>query len=118
MYIKRIRKQKGYSHENMAHELDISQVAYSKIEKRDTKLSVERLYKIAEILNVKVEILLDIQPSNQFNQTNTESTTGYLQQIANFYQDNKEQNEKIIALYEARLQDKDRLIVQLEKLVK
>lgn len=116
--IKRIRKQKGYSHENMAHELDISQVAYSKIEKRDTKLSVERLYKIAEILNVKVEILLDIQPSNQFNQTNTESTTGYLQQIANFYQDNKEKTEKIIQLYEARLQDKDRLIVQLEKLVK
>ena len=31
--IKRIRKQKGYSHEYVAHELDISQVAYSKLEK-------------------------------------------------------------------------------------
>ncbi len=31
----------------------------------------------------------------------------------NFYQENKEQNEKIIKLYEARLQDKERLIVQL-----
>ena len=30
-----------------------------------------------------------------------------------FYQENKEQNEKIIKLYEARLQDKERLIVQL-----
>ncbi|TRX04174.1 helix-turn-helix domain-containing protein [Flavobacterium gawalongense] len=31
--IKDIRKQKGFSHEYMAHMLDISQVAYSKIEK-------------------------------------------------------------------------------------
>uniref|UniRef100_UPI00404888C5 helix-turn-helix domain-containing protein n=1 Tax=Flavobacterium sp. TaxID=239 RepID=UPI00404888C5 len=48
--IKDIRKEKGYSHEYMAHMLDISQVAYSKIEKQETKLSVERLFKIAEIL--------------------------------------------------------------------
>ena len=36
--IKEIRKQKGYSHEYIAHELDISQVAYIKLEKGDTKL--------------------------------------------------------------------------------
>ncbi len=41
--IKTIRKQKGYSHEYIAHELDISQVAYSKLEKNETKLTVERL---------------------------------------------------------------------------
>jgi len=33
--------------------LDISQVAYSKIEKNETKLTVERLFKIAEILELK-----------------------------------------------------------------
>lgn len=116
--IKRLRKQKGYSHENMAHELDISQVAYSKLEKNDTKLSVERLYNIAEILEVEVSELLDIKATNQLNQTNNENSTGYLQQIDHFYQDNKEQNAKIIELYEARLKDKDRLIAQLERLVK
>lgn len=31
--IREVRKQKGYSHEYIAHELDISQVAYSKLEK-------------------------------------------------------------------------------------
>lgn len=113
--IKEIRKQKGYSHEYVAHELDISQVAYSKLEKNETKLSVERLYKLAEILEVNVGELLDIKPTNQFNQTNKENTTGYLQQTANFYQDSKEQNEKIIQLYEARLEDKDRLIKILEE---
>tara|TARA_B110000503_G_C7165671_1_gene421792 strand:+ start:337 stop:567 length:231 start_codon:yes stop_codon:yes gene_type:complete len=73
------------------------------------------LYKIAAILEVKVGDILDIQPNNQFNQTNKENSTAYLQQTANFYQENKEQNEKIIVLYEARLQDKDVLIAQLQK---
>lgn len=122
--VKRIRKHKGYSHEYMAHMLDISQVAYSKLEKNNTKLSVERLYKLAEILEVEVAELLDIKATNQFNQTNNENTTGYLQQTANFYNDNKEKTETIIALYEARLkdcqarlQDKDKLIAQLERMV-
>lgn len=116
--IKRKRKQKGYSHENMAHELDISQVAYSKIEKSDTKLSVERLYKLAEILETSVLDLLNEHTENEFNQTNSDSAIGYQQQILNLYQDDKTKTEKIIQLYEARLKDKDRLIVQLEKMVK
>ena len=97
--IKDIRKIKGYSHEYMAHLLDISQVAYSKIEKNETKLTVERLFKIAEILEAKIGDILDIQPTNQFNQINRESSTGYLQhqEIQNMYQDNKEVYEKLIA---------------------
>jgi transcriptional regulator with XRE-family HTH domain len=115
--LKEIRKEKGYSHEYMAHQLGISQAAYSKLEKNETKLTVERLYKLAEILEVTVGELLEILPTNQFNQTNKENTTGYLQQTANFYQESKEQNEKIMQLYEARLQDKDKIIKQLENLV-
>ncbi len=97
--IRDIRKDIGYSHEYMANLLDISQVAYSKIEKNETKLTVERLFKIAEILEVKVGEILDIQPTNQFNQINRESSTGYLQhqEIQNMYQDNKEVYEKLIA---------------------
>lgn len=116
--IKRLRKEKGYSHEYIAHELDISQVAYSKLEKNETKLTVERLYKLAEILGVEVSELLDLKATNQFNQTNKENSTGYLQQIEHFYQENKEQNQKIVELYEARIQDKDRLIVRLEQMLK
>ncbi|WP_346881749.1 helix-turn-helix transcriptional regulator [uncultured Algibacter sp.] len=115
--IKLTRKERGYSHEFMAHELNISQVAYSKLEKNNTKLTVERLFKIAEILDVEIGELLDIRHTNQFNQTNKESATAYLQQTANFYQENKEQNQKIIQLYEARLQDKEKIINRLEGLI-
>ncbi|WP_158250481.1 hypothetical protein [Aquimarina sp. I32.4] len=37
------------------------------------------------------------------------------QEIENLYQESKEKMEKIIALYEARLQDKDDLIALLTK---
>lgn len=76
------------------------------------------MYKLADILEVEVSELLEIKASNQFNQTNNEHTTGYLQQTVNFYQESKDQNQKIIELYEARLEDKNRLITRLEKLIK
>lgn len=117
--IKDIRKEKGYSHEYMAHMLDISQVAYSKIEKLETKLSVERLFKIAEILETQVKDILEVAPNNIYNQSNHDQATfiGH-QEVQNLYQENKEQNTKIMELYEARLKDKDVLIAQLQKMVK
>jgi len=48
--LKRLEKQ--LSQENMAFELDISQAAYSKIELGQTKLSIPRIFEIAEILEV------------------------------------------------------------------
>ena len=59
--IKEIRKEKGISHDAMAFDLGISQVAYSKIEKNETKLTLERLYKIADILNTKIYDLLGLE---------------------------------------------------------
>lgn len=96
--IKSIREKKGYSHEFMGHQLEISQVAYSKIEKSETKLSVDRLYKIAEILETTVSDILDIYPSNVYNQTNNHDITTVIahQEVENLYQDNKELNEKFI----------------------
>ncbi len=112
--IEKLRKDKGFSHEYMAHKLDISQSSYCKIEKNITKLSVERLFKLAEILDTKVAEILGLDVSNQFNQTTKDQSTGYLQKIENFYQENKEQNQKIIEMYELRLQDKEAIIEQLK----
>ncbi len=110
--IKEFRKKKGYSHESMAFELGMSQVAYSKIEKNETKLSVERLFKIAEILETPIENFLDINPNNIYNQTLNDSSIIY-QDFENLHQDNKEKSEKIERLYESRLKDKDVMIAQL-----
>lgn len=94
--IVKIREDKGYSLENMARELGISLSAYNKIEKLQTKLTVERLFKIAAILETDITELLGVETKYQLNQTNKDNATGYLQQIDNFYQENKEMQEKLI----------------------
>ena len=45
--IREIRKEKGISHEAMAVNLGIGQAAYTKLESKETKLKVDRVYKIA-----------------------------------------------------------------------
>ncbi|MFY1046389.1 helix-turn-helix domain-containing protein [Chryseobacterium sp. GP-SGM7] len=116
--IKEYRKKKGYSHENMAEELHISQAAYSKIEKNETKLTVDRLYQIADILEAPVYELLDANPNNIYNQQNFyDASVGY-QDIQNLYQENKDKTEKIETLYEERLKDKDKMIEQLQDIIK
>ena len=115
--IKEYRKKKGFSYENMAHELNTSAAAYRKIELNQTKLTVERLVQIAQILEAKIEDLLDLKANSEFNQTNNENATCYQQQIENYFQENKEKSEKIEQLYESRLKDKDVMIAQLQKLL-
>jgi transcriptional regulator with XRE-family HTH domain len=80
----------------MANELSITPAAYRKIEIGETKLTVERLFQISEILSCPLSDLLEIDNA-VFQQTNSANATGYLQQVANFYQENKEVYEKLIA---------------------
>lgn len=53
-----IRNSKGISQEYMAEMLHMSQPAYCKIENNKSKLSLERFFKIIEILNLNVQDVL------------------------------------------------------------
>jgi transcriptional regulator with XRE-family HTH domain len=46
------RLTKSYSQEYMAFLLDISQAAYSKVERDETEITLKRVYEIAEILEI------------------------------------------------------------------
>lgn len=58
--IRRLRLNKGYSQEYMADCLDISQVAYGKIENEKTKLQFTTLEVIAKILEIEVHELINM----------------------------------------------------------
>ncbi|MCY1660942.1 helix-turn-helix domain-containing protein [Chryseobacterium sp. SL1] len=64
--IKNIRELKNLTQEYVAEKLDISQAAYSKIEK-ETKISDEKLAQIAEALDVKPEDILAFDSQKYFN---------------------------------------------------
>ena len=52
------RVTKGYSQEYMAFMLEISQSTYSNVESGTTEITVQRLFEIAEILEVKITSLI------------------------------------------------------------
>ena len=54
------REKKNYTQEYLAYKLSISQNAYSKIELGYTKITLERLFQIAEILEIDVISLLHL----------------------------------------------------------
>ena len=105
--IAQFRNRKGYTYENMADELELTTAAYRKIETGETKLSVERLFRISNILETPVDQLLDFDP-NVHQQINYGNENIYQQKIEHFYQENKEITTELIKA-------KDQLIHQLQK---
>jgi transcriptional regulator with XRE-family HTH domain len=104
------RTKKGYTYENMAHELSLTPASYRKIEIGETKLTLERLFQISEILDSPLPELLEIG-NDVLQQTNNENATGcYQQKIEHFYQDNKD-------IYEKLLQTKDEQIALLKSML-
>lgn len=97
--IKKARLANGFSQEYMADKLEIATVNYGKIERGVTAMTIERLFKIAELLNISVGSLIDIEPSKTDN---------------NLSEKNERLNEKIIQL-EEQLNDKRRIVEFLSK---
>jgi len=62
--IRKIREFRNYTQDYLAAKLTISQNAYSKIELGYSKLTVERLFQIASVLDVKVMQLIVVDHSH------------------------------------------------------
>lgn len=58
--IRFIRSFKGWSQEEMAHRLDVSVNAYAKIERGETDINLSRLKQIAEVLEIELSELFNL----------------------------------------------------------
>jgi transcriptional regulator with XRE-family HTH domain len=81
------RKEKGFSHEVVAHLLNIAPATYYKIESGKTELTVKRLFQIANAIETSVSKLLDIDAKNYVNSVNDNATV--IQNIERQYQTEK-----------------------------
>ena len=107
--IKRLREERNYSQSYLAQKLGITQKAYSKIETNQTRLSVDDLLKIADILETSIDKLMGIETGNTYNNYNTHNGDGIVI--------NRAISDKIIELYDKLLAAKDEEIVRLKGLV-
>ena len=81
--IRRIREQKGFSQEYLASQLNISQASYARLENETTKITIDRLYQIAKILNTEITDFFNVNKLHIQQQTNYEGAygNGYVQNL-------------------------------------
>ena len=112
--IRKLREKRGFSQEYMAAKLGVAQASYARMENAETKITIERLSKIAEVLEADITELFDSSKITIQNQNNEGVGSGY---IENLHIENKEMHEKLIEQYEQRLKDKDEQIALLKKMI-
>ncbi|PVD53784.1 hypothetical protein DC498_04545 [Terrimonas sp.] len=85
--LKILREVKGYTQEQIADVLGISQNTYSRIERQPKSLTVEQAQKLSDFYSVDLEDLLsEVVPTISFHEPKFEnSNNGYLHQLENDY---------------------------------
>lgn len=102
--IKKLRKSKNLSQEAVAEKLHISQSAYARIENGESNSWANHLQKLSEILDEKPENFLK-DDLNNLEQENTDQKGGMAFQFVGTINTINSLSEKMIELYEERLQD-------------
>ena len=75
--IKQKREQLGFSQDNLALELGITQPTYARLEKEDNRISIPRLINIAAILKTSVSSLIDEKEISVSDEQNIEVLNAY-----------------------------------------
>lgn len=110
--IRAFRMLRGYSQEYMAEKLGIEQSKYSRIETNQQKLTADMLEQIARELGVTIADITSNEPVIIHNAASNQGTQ--IGHNENFYADQKEWCEKMIA---AKDKEIERLTKQVETLM-
>lgn len=118
--IRAISTQQKISQEQMAERLDLTPQAYSKIESGKTKLSLDRIQQIAQILNIDVTKLIHNNDNGVFLLINENCTNENLNNGAIIYHGNQQSiNEQELKHDNEKMQliitHKDEIIEQLKQ---
>lgn len=73
--LKTLRKKSGYSQDQIAELLNMCQNTYSDLESGKRKIDLERLYQIATLYKVSIQIFLEESPPPPINKIYTTNKT-------------------------------------------
>jgi len=103
--IKELRKQKGYSNEAMAMDLDMSTSAYNKLERMESTLSLERFIKIREVLEAPYSDFFEVGRGDVYKQDLKDNSIGINHcEVQNLHQENRETTQKLIQTLESEVE--------------
>ncbi|WP_291115047.1 helix-turn-helix domain-containing protein [Flavobacterium sp. UBA6135] len=104
--LKKLRKNKGYSQEEVANLLHNSQSTYARIENGESHSSANHIVKICEVYEITPEELIK-SDSVVIGNIGTNNGVGYAEVV-------NQLSEKLIEQYELRLKEKDEQIKNLK----
>ncbi len=113
--IKKIRELKNLTQEYMADQLNVSQSTYSRFEKEDSDLTLSQIQKVADILEVKPEDLLNFNEQVVINNYSSNQANQAYSIINNVSPAEKELYEKYIATLEKEVEYLKGLVDRLTK---
>jgi transcriptional regulator with XRE-family HTH domain len=112
--IRTFRVMRGFSQEDMANRLGIGQNTYSKIEGNKQKITHELLEKISKELGVTIADLTSQEPIIINNHASNHGAQG---NIENFYAEQKELYEKLIASKDAEINNLKEIVQSLKEVI-
>ena len=113
--IKKRRKAKGFSQEEVAERLSISQSAYARIERGESHSWAAHLEKLSEIFEIKPEDLLS-DDINNFN--SLDQLGGFAFQNVGTINTINSLSEKLIEQYETRIAELKEEVTSLKEEIK
>lgn len=108
--IKKLREQSGLTQQEVADKLHVHLKTWQKIENGITKLDIDRLIQIADILEVTIEDLINVEESVYINSIK-DNDVGFNNSTVTI--NHKSEEEK--NLYERLIAEKDKIIEEKEK---
>jgi transcriptional regulator with XRE-family HTH domain len=100
--IKKFRELKNVTREHIASELEMSLSGYSKLERGEVDLTLSKLYRIAEVLEVSVSQILNFDVTNVFNVSNNQNVHGV--EVREQHNYSSSHTEKYIQLLESEVE--------------
>ena len=112
--IETLRREKGFSTEDMAAKLNVDPSAYTRLESAKTLTWAKYIEQLLPILDISMEDFFGNRETNTNVINEKGSILGNNGKVEHLYAENKEKQEKIDVLKEERLNDKD-LIIKLQE---
>lgn len=85
--IKKIRELRNFTQDYMAGKLNMSASNYSKMERDEIPITLDRLEEISNVLKVKYNDILSFDEKNVFNFINSPHSNGYINNQYNMPKD-------------------------------
>lgn len=113
--VKKLRELKNFTQEFMANALEMTPSGYGKIERNETEVSYQKLERIADILGIKVEDIINFNESFIFNVMHNQTGNGYVVNNISTSDNEKKLYEQIIAQQKDEVSYLRKVIEKLQK---